>query len=358
MIEVNKEYLGQAIIDLHKLLGVKDDIPYEALAGPFRKGDIQACVSSIADYLGLPIKVDLSYVASGYSPAHSPSQHFETEALSVTDRTGRSAEAITAQVGIPPNLPMCGTRGLVDFPIHVKVSHDIAEFPSTFYAIMAHELSHIVLHSLQHGQKDNEIYTDITAMLLGFCEVLQIGRKTVKDRHQWSLFETTTVTETTTYGYLSDENFDYAYNKVIRIRNDSMQAKETFKRKMDLLKKRIESLRKNVVRIRKYMESVDNNHKSGITAEDAQKIVAFHQHGYVEEFERFLSEIEQDYQEKQKHNSMDLFLYRFFEDLNKNLENVTSNIKGKNKLLHNDLKVLKRNVSFWARLRNELGFLG
>ena len=49
-----------------------------------------------------------------------------------------------------------------DFPL----DFDCADNPATFIYTIAHEMAHIVLHSLSHPEKRNEVYTDITAMML------------------------------------------------------------------------------------------------------------------------------------------------------------------------------------------------
>lgn len=351
MIEVDKEYIGQAINDLHRLLGCKENIPYFTIEKPFRQGKIQACIEAIAGYLGLPIKVNLSYVPSDYNPNYSGGQRFESQALTVTDGRRRNVVGITAQVSIPNSLPMYGTTSFVDFPINVKISDNITKFPSTFYATMAHELSHIVLHSLQHYEKDNEVYTDITAMLLGFSEVLELGRKTITEHEEQHLFSKTIITETVTYGYLSDENFEFARKEIAKILKQNKKAKKEFVKKYFSLQKRANTLRKNILKFKKYMESLDKSCETNIEPKDAQRIVEFHKWGYIAEIENSISVIEQELKEKQKYKLMSHFLYRLYDNLNNALETLSSDIRGNENLLHDDLIVLKRNVSFLTRLR-------
>lgn len=66
---------------------------------------------------------------------------------------------------------------------------------------MAHELSHVLLYSLMHPQKDNEFYTDLVAMLLGLSQVIEKGRKIKKVRELGDMTETQIII----YGYLSDD---------------------------------------------------------------------------------------------------------------------------------------------------------
>lgn len=226
MIDVNQEYISEAICNLFGLVGAKENIYYNSLYTPFNKGKIKECIKEIAQYLGLPIEIILSYVPSNYVPTHSESQRFTSPSLVATDSNKRGRAGITAEVYIPNNLPLYGSSSLKNFPIKVKISENINEYPDTFMVVMAHELSHIVLYSLQHSKKENEIYTDITAMLLGFNEIISNGRKTVKQHEQRSLLSTTTITETVTYGYLTDSNFNFAHNKIKEIVSQNKSSKK------------------------------------------------------------------------------------------------------------------------------------
>ena len=198
MAEVSQKYISEAIDNLFRLLGIKESVPRRSLQRSFDRGVIKECIKEIAHYLGLPIEINLSYVPSDYVPTYRDDQRFTTQALNITEGIRGNAGGITAQVFIPGHLPMYGTSGLVNFPINVKVSEDVEEYKETFFAIMAHELSHVVLYSLQYSQKDNELYTDIAAMLLGFNQVMKRGRKVVNVHEESSLLSTKTTTETIT----------------------------------------------------------------------------------------------------------------------------------------------------------------
>lgn len=351
MIEVDKEYISKAINDLFRLLGVKQNIPYNSAHWPFEQGKIEECIKVVADYLGLPIKVNLAYVPSQYSPTYRESERFVSEALTKTDGKRRGVAGITAQVCIPSYLPLYGTNGLINFPIDIKVSENVKEYPDAFIAVMAHELSHIVLCSLQYSEKDNEIYADVAAMLLGFNEVMEKGRKTMKEYEENTLFSNTTITETVTYGYLTDENFRFVHNRIAKILKQNEETKKRFIKKYKSLQKRVKSLKYNILKFENYMAYLDKKCKTNIKLKDAQKIVSFHKWGYNEEIKTFTGFIEQELAEKQKYQSMNHFPCGLFDNLNKDLETLGSDIREKEKLLHEDLIVLKRNVNFLTRLR-------
>ncbi len=98
--------------------------------------------------LGLPIRITLSYVSKEFRLGNT--EGFRSSGLSRTDWTGRGVDGITAQVSIPDYLPLYGSVALAGYPISVRVSENCLERPETFLAIMAHELSHVLLRSLCH----------------------------------------------------------------------------------------------------------------------------------------------------------------------------------------------------------------
>lgn len=167
-VEVDNKYIDSAIDDLVHLLGVKECIHYGCLQDMLKEGKTKDCVEEIANYLGMPISVVLSYVPSVYRGTMTPGQGFTSHELAKTDGTGKGVESITAQVSTPDALPLFGSSSLRNYFVTVRVSDNVGKYPVTFMGIMAHELSHVLLRSLQHREKDNEVYTDIASMLLGF----------------------------------------------------------------------------------------------------------------------------------------------------------------------------------------------
>ena len=63
---IDNNYINEAILSLHNSIGLKAEAPVNKLLGMVNSSNISECVEAIAKYLGLPIKIDLSYVEKGY----------------------------------------------------------------------------------------------------------------------------------------------------------------------------------------------------------------------------------------------------------------------------------------------------
>jgi len=338
MDNIDNEYIGNAIDELINFVGIKEEVSIESLLKPLYAGNVKGCVGKIANYLGLPVAINLLF-----------SDKFESSALTTTDRNGRGIEGITAQVLIPSYLPFYGTSELKDFPITVKVSHNCKNYPTTFIALMAHELSHIVLHSLWHKEKDNEIYTDLTAMLLGFSEVIRKGRKVVETREKFASIETIT----TTYGYLSDIKFYFAYNKISDIREETINLNKKLLKKLTTYRRQLSSYKKELFLFSKFLEYLDKNRNKRIKKEDAPKLVLFHQLDYTNKFTGVARSNEERLKEidglcvglinstHQKLNSL--------KKLDGQIVTSISDLKKQCDLLHNDVSILGRYMGFLQR---------
>ncbi len=311
---------------------------------------MRGCIEKVANYLGLPIVINLSYVSAEYQP-RSAGNRFETSALVKTDRAGQGVEGITAQVSIPSYLPSYGSSGLQNFPISVKISDSCKRHPEAFMAIMAHELSHILLHSLMHKEKDNEFYTDITAMILGFSNVVRSGRKVVDTRTNYAYIETTT----TTYGYLPDEQFNFAFNKINKILKKGIASKEKLFRKLTAYRQRLFSYKKELFKFNNLIEYLDKNRSKRIRSEDGAKIVLFHQVDYADRFavvirnnEDKLKEIN-EYCAGLTHNN-----HIILNSLIKRSEEIDSLILELNKefnFLNNDVSILRKYVGIIPKFK-------
>lgn len=199
--------LSAAIDEMVASLGVKEDIPYATLASMLAQGSTQECVQEIAVRLGLPILIGVSYVSKDYRPGAAG---FRSSELSRTDWTGHGIDGITAQVSIPESLPLYGSSSFSGYPIGVRLGESCSDRPETFITVMAHELSHVLLRSLRHPQRDSELHTDLVPILLGFGDCVGRGRKSVRtETHAKG-----TTTHTTTYGYLTDSQFEFVRERV------------------------------------------------------------------------------------------------------------------------------------------------
>lgn len=290
MEEIDDKYIDNAINQLFSSVGLKENVDYIKIFDFIVSRNIKDAVKEIAKHLGLPIEVKLSYVPRGYRP--NAGDGFHSTALVKTEWNGQGVAGIIAQVSIPPNLPFYGSPLMVNFPINVRVSENCADNPMTFIFIMAHELSHILLYSISHKEKENEFYTDLTAMMLGFTEVARQGRQVVKSHTSTSigiLFNnTTTRNNTTSYGYLSNENFNFAINKIDNLINKYRNNKNKLNKKVNEIQEEISSKKIEISCFKKYLNYLDQNYHKAISKQDGSLISGFHQPDYTDDLEMII----------------------------------------------------------------------
>ena len=357
MDEVKNDYINNAILELIPVLGVREFVDQDNLYYLIHTKEIKGCIKSIALSLGLPIEVNLSYVSNDYKQGSTDG--FSSTDLVKTNHQGRGEGGITAQVSIPSYLPFYGTQGMVNFPINVRVSKNCTENPASFISIIAHELSHIVLHSMQHKQKENEFYTDLTAMIMGFAGIMRIGRKYIKTTSSTSYgflsSQTTTHTQTTTYGYLSDNNFDFAFSEIKEILDKRVKAKRILLKRLKKFNAYLKKQNKMSTSFKSCMKYVDENHDRKIIPADGQKIISFHEHGYTDQFDALTKETETTLASYIKFaNLPDSFTTANLQTLGRYDEKIKSLNGRLNKLsssLTMDLSVLKKYVGTMHKLK-------
>lgn len=357
MDEVKNDYIEKALNELIATLGTKEFVDHQKLISLAHSKKVKECIKAIALYLGLPIEVIISYVPKGYRP--STNDGFQSTHVVKTDWRGRGSGGITAQVSIPSNLPFYGTPSMVNFPINVRLSENCAESPATLISVMAHEFSHILLYSLWHKEKENEFYTDLTAMILGFADIMKTGRKVVKTNtftdHGIFSSTTTTHTETTTYGYLSDGNFNFAFDKIEGILSKQESTKKKLLKKLKQFKKQLDKTKKLSFYFEKYLEYLDKNLNQKISQEDGHKISTFHQPGHTNNFQSVV---------RKNETSLENFL-KFVENLKNytggnietmqqyetQLELANEELAKQHFLLQKDVDILKKYVGFFYKLK-------
>jgi hypothetical protein len=189
-------------------------------------------------------------------------------------------------VHVPGDLPIYGTSALIDYPIRVRVSEGCHKQPQTLIAILAHELSHVLLRSVRHRQWDNEIYTDLTPIILGFSEIVENGRKVSKTISS----DNETVTNTTTYGYLTDSQFLFARDKIVGILNGHKCDKARVLAQAAKATKLSSRMKKNLLRFNKYLQYLDEHRGRKIKKQDSSRIVQFHSLDYTSDIERLIAD--------------------------------------------------------------------
>lgn len=268
--EISNEYIENAINELNSFFGVKEPILSENIFSSIRCGKIKEAMELIARQLGLPIDINITNVSNDYRSQNNDNQFHGTH-LTKVHQHGSGSEGITAQVTIPGSLPFYGSSVLNGYPINVKISDNCTEHPVVFAMIMAHELSHVLLYSLNHSQKENEFYTDLTAIMQGFQNIFQNGRKITKTDVEHDVMTTTTITQTTTYGYLNDNQFNFARDKINSILQKNKERKKLLLDKLKKLTRVLSKYEKTLVNFKKFLDFLTKNTNKKITGEDGKK---------------------------------------------------------------------------------------
>lgn len=275
---VDNTYINNAVDEIISLVGIKRQLDEGVVFHEFRLGNIKTCIEYIANHLNLPIVINLSYVSSDFTVKDNENR-FASQDLVGTEKGGRGTDYIAAQVSIPSQLPLYGSPQFKGLPFNVKVSKSCLKYPETFIGIMAHELSHVVLHSLWHKEKNNEIYTDLTAMTLGFADIMKKGRKNFLVRQNNRVTETTT----STYGYLSDIQFDFAYEKIIDILSKYSAMEDSFRSGFLECLTRLQTCQEEISQLVDLLQIIDKKQDKRMGHEDALRVIQMHEPGYIEE---------------------------------------------------------------------------
>jgi len=277
---IDRTYVLDAVTELAELLPVRPPAPASKYYSLLRSKRVKECVEAMASYLNLPIKIDLQYV----KPGDTSGNHFQSRDMVTTDHSGHASDSITAQVLMPSFLPLYGSEEFRNLTFTVKVSQSCTESPRVLIAILAHELSHIVLNSLWYPDKENEIKTDLTAMLLGFRDAMRDGRKLITDETPILTASNQRVTRTTTYGYLSDELFDCAHREIDRLYQNGEKAIAGLQRSIAKVRSVADRLQKLIQRFEKSLNLLDKRAVTKTHPKDGPKLVSFHDVGFLDEF--------------------------------------------------------------------------
>ena len=282
---VSNREVTEAIDTLIASIGIKKEVSCKDLPRLLRKGDVKGCVQEIASRLGLPVRIELLYVPKNFIPDNP--NRFESNSFAKTDRRGRGIEGITAQVFIPQNMPMFGTAELDGYSIKVLVSENCNHHMHAFIATMLHELSHVLLSSLWSPHKKSELHTDLVPIILGFRETVRRGRKVIETTNTAKGTET----KTTSYGYLTDGQFDLACKYVTDLLSSHLTLKKNLTRAIEHLQRKLEKVVLTLVSFQDYFRYLDANPPKSMKREHGQKIVKLHGHDQENDWERKVARI-------------------------------------------------------------------
>lgn len=335
------EYIANAIDELVSVLGVKENIDSARLEQMFGTEEIEQGVKYIATQLGLPIEIHLVY----------GEKNIQSEGLARTDADGHGIEGVIAQVKIPEYLPIYGSKELTHYPIKIFLGTGYRRQTPTLFAVIAHELSHVLLHSLRSQHKQDEFYTDLVAPILGLSPVIEKGRKITKET---ILNNNMTQTETITYGYLTDEQFIYAKEKIHEILEERKVTKIKAGEEILELKKLSNLIKEKIKQFEKYLERLDKHPKSKIAATDANRLILFHQASYLDEVKNIIQECERHITKisslsaKMVHyTSQNLNLLASFRE--KTII-IAGRLIARHASLDEDVKLIKKNVALMGRI--------
>jgi len=277
--EIGNAYIEDAIEELVNAFGIKEPIPSSDIFDKIMSNQVKEAMKIIAQQLGLPIDVRIINVPVDYRSQQGDNQ-FKSAQLTRTN--GHGTAGIIAQVLIPDSLPFYGSPSLKGYLVNVKISEGCTENPMVFIKIMAHEFSHVLLYSLNHPKKENEFYTDLTAMVLGFADVFRDGRKTTETISE---FGNTITTRTCTYGYLNDRQFDFAFNKIYAILETRRKENEPLSRLTIQFGKTLSEYEKALCKFKEYLDFLSKNTHIKISSAHGKRITEFFQPGYMENIE-------------------------------------------------------------------------
>jgi hypothetical protein len=344
MTEVSQAYLNGAITSLLATIGVRDPVDGSVLASLISAGQPEKAIEAIAKTLGLPIRAQVTVVSDTYSADAAPG--FTTKGLVQRDGRGGSS-GIVAQVSIPQYLPFYGAAGMNGLPINIRISENCTRYPLTFACVMAHELTHIVLHSMRHKDKDNEFCTDLAAMMLGFSDVMASGRKVVTASGN--------VTRTTTYGYLSDSNFDYARVRIDRALEVAKTRKALMRSSIVKAEKRLGALESAISCFRRYLVHLGQKPPRTMSQDDGRLISSFHQPDYADAFERHTSKLDaklvQMHTATKRLTCYDDHYSKTMASFEQSLESINADIATREMRIRGDIAVLRRHASMGCKFR-------
>ena len=346
---LSNDEISIALDELVACLGVKEEMSCQDLLDFLRNGDTERCVKEIAIHFGLPIRICLSFVPKGYSPGNTGG--FRSTALSNTDGAGHGIESITAQVSIPEHIPIFGSSSLQGYPIQVRVGENCHEHPDVFIAIMAHELSHVLLACLWSPHKHSELHADLIPIILGFGGVVQRGRKTSSSMTIGNM----TTTHTTSYGYLTDAQFGFARNNVAGILKRHMHTKERLLTMTRQVRRKLEQARIGLATFHDYFKHLDKHPPKRMKPGHAQRIVHLHADDDSRHWESRISATDKTQQEAEAFaQSLTHYTSRAVEQLDIQTHAITrafADLSEVTEAMSKDKNILRKYVGFIYRLR-------
>ncbi len=191
-------------------------------------------------------------------------------------------------------------------------------------------------------------------ILLGFRVIVLRGRKVEVS----SASATGRTTRTTTYGYLTDSQFEFAFNKVSSRLDRHQDEKEEALEKAVEIRKLHQRASQDLKAFRDSLAYLDGRASHRLRAKDAKRIVTFHSLDYTREWELSLSHVGTvAVNEEVAIRQITHFTNHSLEALRRSSERLNAallKIGTVSQSIKSDLKVLRQNVGVAKRLRDAL----
>jgi hypothetical protein len=226
--------------------------------------------------MGMPNDVRLTFA--------TVSKRFVTLAVLTTTHQGGGTHGIVAQVTIPANLPMYGTVAFTSHTIEMTLGEAfVAAKPQTAVTLLAHELSHVLLHALRHHNRDIEQFTDLVPLVLGFTDIVGPGRVSTVSEEIGNVVRTSTLT----YGYLSDAEFSLARQLVATLGAESQRRRQVLSAAIHQLRCVVDSITARAQMLVTVLRVLDEL-EAPVSPNDGPRLVALHDSAYSDDLHREL----------------------------------------------------------------------
>lgn len=139
---------------LTNYFGVHPNIPEDFFDYDFNCKNYKTIISKIKNRMGLNNKIKIICYESDVYPCNDNVKS-------------------PARILIPSNVPMIGTRMFKDTTITIEIKNRTRKNINIFTVSICHELSHLVLHGVNHELKLSEKATDLCVMIFGFSNFVE-----------------------------------------------------------------------------------------------------------------------------------------------------------------------------------------
>lgn len=188
----SKEYIYHCLKVLTKSYGIKEHVTDQGLKIQFDHQLYAECVLEIMRKMGLNNTVKVTC----YSDEKFPRKQ------------------AAAFVNLPTNnMPPLNSIAFQNLRIPICIKKSITNKYETFVYVVAHELSHIVLHGTNHSLKESEVATDLFVLISGFGWIMEEGIRVWKSDNYYK-----------NYGYLKYHEFVYAKEYLAKIKSNTFES--------------------------------------------------------------------------------------------------------------------------------------